>query len=130
MPDKAFPQTHDGMIDALEFVEAAMAGDDAELIDRAMLVAGEVLANAVEHGGSDPARRIRVSVERVDRQLDLIVEEPRRVVDVETVETSDLPEDLLATSGRGLFLIRTLADDVEPAGESRIRYVFRPRSDS
>ena len=128
MPEKAFPQTHAGMVEALEFVEAEVSGLEAELVDRVVLVAGEAFANAVEHGGEHPNLAIRVDVHRDVRQLELTILEPVAGVGVEQLVLSDLPADPLALSGRGLFLIRALTDDVQAIGDRGLRYTFRPRS--
>lgn len=127
MPEKAFPQTHAGMVKAVEFVEASVGGLGADVRDRAILVAGEVLANAVEHGGENPQLQIRVEVIATDRQLELVVHESGAGVDMERLIHSDLPGDPLALSGRGLYLIRTLADRIEPIEEQGYRFTFRPR---
>lgn len=127
MPEKAFPQTHAGMIDALEFIERAVVGCAEDLMDRAILVAGEVLANAVEHRGDDATLRVHVGVNRTEHQLVLTIREPVRSVAEESIGAATLPDDPLATSGRGLFLIRTLADEVQPTGDAGYRYLFRHR---
>ena len=128
MPEMAFPQTYAGMVDALNYVERAAAVGDPEIRDRLVLVAGEVLANAVEHGGEHPDLDIVVQVDGDDHQLDLIIREPQGSVETTSLDQSALPDDLLAESGRGLFLIRTLSDAIAAESQSGgLRYSFRRR---
>ena len=128
MPEKAFPQTRAGMLDALAFVENACAGGDSERLDRAVLVVGEVLANAVEHGGAPPGGRIRIAIESTVRQLEVTIEEPSGAGSrIGELQEAQLPSDLLATSGRGRYLIHTLSDSVEAVGPAATRYSFCSR---
>lgn len=130
MPEKEFPQTHAGMVEALGYVENVVAEWDDEMRDRVVLVAGEALSNAIEHGYESPEQTLRVEVLQAEHELELVIQEATPGVHQDQVEASMLPEDPLATSGRGLFLIRTLADVVEPHGDHGYRYTFRSRSRS
>lgn len=115
------------MLDALAWIEGVLSGSDSDRVDRALLVAGEVLANAVEHRGENDALEMHISIRTTDRQLDMSIVEPSREVTLERLEAATLPEEALATSGRGLFLIRTLADEIATVGDSGTTYSFFER---
>ena len=122
------------MLDALAFVEGQILGDEGrgravprEVADRVVLVAGEVLSNAVEHGGEDAARHVTVAVEHRGPSVDLVVGEPQPGVPLSQIEGGELPLDPLSIGGRGLFLIQSLTDRIEQLESGRLRYQFAPR---
>ncbi len=93
-----------------------LSGLPRALADRVLIVAGEIAANAVEHGAGDVTLAWTVSAESV--RLDVLGPGP----DVRQIRAAILPPDD-AVRGRGLFLIQALATSVEPvAGGLRIRF--------
>ena len=133
MPSKDFPQTHSGMSDALTFVESEvrrLGAVEDQVVDRVVLVAGEVLANAVEHGGSDSHQLVRVDVTGSAASVELAIWEGPDAVSPHRFEEAHLPRDVLATEGRGLFLIRSLSDAIESEDTRGLRFTFSPRSPS
>ncbi|HEX9950879.1 MAG TPA: ATP-binding protein [Rubricoccaceae bacterium] len=103
------------LAEGLSALERDLAGVPAALADRVLIVAGEVAANAAEHGHG--TLRVRWTVTQDAVTLDLIGPGP----DARTVRAATLPEDV-ATRGRGLYLIRTLATSVEDVpGGLRVR---------
>ena len=130
MPSKDFPQTHSGMSDALTFVESEvrqLAGVDERMLDRVVLVAGEVLANAVEHGGTAPQQAVRIEVSGSASAIELAIREGSESVRLDRFEDARLPSNTLATEGRGLFLIRSLSDHIDANGPRGLRFRFEPR---
>ena len=130
MPSKDFPQTRSGMVDALTFVELEtrrLRNIQEDVVDRVVLVVGEVLANAIEHGGSDPRRLMGVEVGGSGAAVELEIREASDAVQPAWFDEACLPHDVLATGGRGLFLVRSLADGIEAGGARGLRFTFSPR---
>ncbi|HEX8210268.1 MAG TPA: ATP-binding protein [Longimicrobium sp.] len=74
----------------------------------------EALANAMIYGnGRDPAKRVRVEVELDPERVNVRVVDQGNGFDPADVPDPTLPEHLEATGGRGLFLIRSLMDEVD-----------------
>ncbi|HEX8671958.1 MAG TPA: ATP-binding protein [Longimicrobium sp.] len=74
----------------------------------------EALANAMIYGnGSDPSKRVRVEVELDPERISVRIVDQGNGFDPADVPDPTLPERLEATGGRGLFLIRSLMDEVD-----------------
>lgn len=73
----------------------------------------EALANAMIYGNAlDPAKAVEVHVTVTEPQLRVEVVDEGNGFDATHFDDVCLPDDLEATGGRGLFLIRQLVDDV------------------
>lgn len=73
----------------------------------------EALSNAIIYGNEmDPAKVVVVEINATDHHVTIRVEDEGNGFDPSTVPEPSLPDDLEATSGRGLYLIRKLVDDV------------------
>jgi anti-sigma regulatory factor (Ser/Thr protein kinase) len=123
------PSVPGSVATAARFVEAAAAEAalPPALAERLLLAAGEAVSNAIEHGnGEDPARLVRLEWAALPDGGVLSVQDEGPGLTREQVLTAELPADPYQTGGRGLFLIRTLSDDVEVEG-ARLRLVFRLR---
>jgi anti-sigma regulatory factor (Ser/Thr protein kinase) len=86
--------------------------EDVEIID---LVVREALANAIVHGNHcDPKKTVRISV-AVNEDCDLLmsVRDSGSGFDPSGLPDPISAENLLASHGRGIFLIRQLMDEVE-----------------
>ncbi|MGC5010781.1 ATP-binding protein [Streptosporangium sp. DT93] len=96
------PATPASVRDARSMVrrELSVWGAD-ELLDDCLLVISELVTNAVEHGGSACALRIRGGGDLVHGELFDPGEGTPRVCD----------RDMDATGGRGLQIVDSLADD-------------------
>ncbi len=92
---------------------AAEAGLDEDARFGVTMAVREAAANAVFHGNaSDPAKRLRASFERTGDSLVFRVSDEGRGLDPETLPDPLAPENLLRSSGRGIFLIRSFMDEV------------------
>jgi serine/threonine-protein kinase RsbW len=112
---RTFPSTRDATAAASAFVlEAAKTMGASEAVQEAVLLAiGEAVANAVYHGnGLDPAKEIVVECERDGDELRLCVEDSGSGVPAHRLENAALPDDPLQTSGRGLFIIKSLTEGI------------------
>lgn len=86
----------------------------------------EALANAMLYGnGRDPEKYVRVEVSLDSIRIALRVIDEGAGFDPDRVPDPTLPENLHRSSGRGLFLIRQLMDEVEFSGSGNaIRLVL------
>ncbi len=76
------------------------------------LVLTEAVVNAIKHGcADDPMANIGVSWQAAEGEVRLTVEDPGTGPAEELVCAPSLPRDPLSEHGRGLFLIRSFADD-------------------
>ena len=94
----------------------------------------ESVINAIKHGNrNDSSKRVFVEFETRSQtevqELTIRVRDQGEGFDPETIADPLAPENLLKSSGRGIFLIRNFMDDVElrraPEGGMEIRMLKR-----
>src|SRR5207302_9385617 len=87
-------------------------GED-EVLQISMAVR-EATVNAVLHGNAyDPEKKIELEFERTEDDLVITIRDQGKGLDPVNIPDPLLPENLLKTSGRGIFLIRSFMDDVQ-----------------
>jgi serine/threonine-protein kinase RsbW len=87
-------------------------GED-EVMQIAMAVR-EAAVNAVLHGNAyDPEKKVELEFERTKDDLIITIRDQGKGMDMARVPDPLAPENLLKTSGRGIFLIRSFMDDVQ-----------------
>lgn len=81
----------------------------------------EALANAIRHGcKGDPTKRVQCCVTTDEAgEVLIVVRDPGPGFDVETVPDPLEPANILKSSGRGIFLINQLMDEVRFADHGR-----------
>lgn len=112
---RTFPSTPDATADASAFVmEVAESLGVGESVQEALLlVVGEAVANAAHHGNRlDPSKEVVVECIRRDGELHVCVQDAGSGVPTERLEHASLPDDPLQTSGRGLFIMKSLAERI------------------
>ncbi len=73
----------------------------------------EAALNAVLHGNEyDPAKQINVTLENTGKSLIFTVTDQGKGLDPQTLPDPLAPENLLRSTGRGIFLIRSFMDEV------------------
>src|SRR6478672_8387563 len=88
--------------------EAGFADEDVMQIAMAVR---EAAVNAVLHGNAyDPDKKVRLEFERTGHDLVITIRDQGRGLDLAKVPDPLAPENLLKTSGRGIFLIRSFMD--------------------
>jgi serine/threonine-protein kinase RsbW len=93
---------------------AAEAGFDDEEIMKISMAVREGAVNAVLHGNAyDPNKKVTLAFERNDHDLVIVVRDQGKGLDVSRIPDPLAPDNLLKTSGRGIFLIRSFMDVVE-----------------
>lgn len=81
----------------------------------------EALVNAVKHGNKfDPGLVVECLVEVSDNRLTIQVRDQGEGFDDKTVPSPVHPENLTKTSGRGVYLIKKLMDEVEFFDRGRV----------
>lgn len=87
--------------------------DDDELVYRAVLLVSEAATNAMKHGNRfDPNKRVRLEVVAEGAGVRIRVCDEGEGFDPGTIDDPLAQDHLLNTGGRGLFLIREMADEV------------------
>ncbi|MDD2982064.1 MAG: ATP-binding protein [Crocinitomicaceae bacterium] len=78
-----------------------------------LIAVTEAVNNAVIHGNSfNTDSSVRVDVIQLDKQLCFCVSDEGKGFDYDNLPDPTAPENIEKESGRGIFLIRNLADDV------------------
>jgi serine/threonine-protein kinase RsbW len=93
---------------------AAEAGLEEDEVFHVTMAVREATVNAVLHGNEyDPGRKIEGSLENTGADLIFVVaDQGRHEFDPDHLPDPLAPENLLRNSGRGIFLIRSLMDEV------------------
>jgi serine/threonine-protein kinase RsbW len=87
--------------------------DEDEVMQIAMAVR-EAAVNAVLHGNAyDPGKKVTLDFERTGRDLVITIRDQGAGLDPSKIPDPLAPENLLKTSGRGIFLIRSFMDEVQ-----------------
>jgi serine/threonine-protein kinase RsbW len=93
---------------------AAEAGFDDDEIMQISMAVREAAVNAVLHGNAyDPGKKVGLEFERTVDELIIIIRDQGKGLDLAKIPDPLAPENLLKTSGRGIFLIRSFMDEVE-----------------
>lgn len=93
---------------------ATEAGFDDEEVMKIAMAVREAAVNAVLHGNAyDPDKKVMVDFERTAHHLVITIRDQGKGLDLNKVPDPLAPENLLKTSGRGIFLIRSFMDEVE-----------------
>ena len=130
-----------GAFEMLDFVQvvsdhvARSVGLDEDAMHWVSVAIRESVINAIKHGNkSDASKHVFVEFETATAipELSIRVRDQGEGFDPETVANPLEPENLLKSSGRGIFLIRNFMDDVQlrraPEGGMEIRMRKRVQS--
>jgi len=125
------------MVDFVQIVSDHMGrsvGLDEDSLHWVGVAIRESVINAIKHGNRhDAAKHVFVEFEatvaEMPQELSIRVRDQGEGFDPEEVANPLAPENLLKSSGRGIFLIRNFMDDVQlqraPEGGMEIRMVKR-----
>jgi serine/threonine-protein kinase RsbW len=93
---------------------AADNGFDEDEIMQISMAVREAAVNAVLHGNAyDPNKKVKLDFERTTRDLVITIRDQGPGLDPAKIPDPLAPENLLKTSGRGIFLIRSFMDEVQ-----------------
>ena len=109
----------DSLLESVETVEqtaeryALEAGFDEDTASQIAMVTREAAVNAVMHGNKyHPAKHITAGFQLTQEALTIEIADEGDGLDPDTCPDPLAPENLLRTSGRGIFLMRALMDEV------------------
>src|SRR5947209_12312663 len=93
---------------------AAENGFDEDEIMQISMAVREAAVNAVLHGNAyDPDKKVKLEFERTTGDLVITIRDQGAGLDMGKIPDPLAPENLLKTSGRGIFLIRSFMNSVE-----------------
>ena len=97
---------------ATQFAEQ-LGFSEEEVLQISMAVR-EAAVNAGLHGNAyDPAKKVTLELERTSSGMMITIRDQGKGLDPALVPDPLAPENLLKTSGRGIFLMRSFMDEVE-----------------
>ena len=111
---------------ATDFAQSCGVGEEVVFgIDMAVR---EAVTNAVVHGNKeDEAKQVEVIFNCLPHSLEIEIKDQGDSFDPKEVPDPTDPANILKTSGRGIFLMRTFMDEVEwsprPEGGTMVRLV-------
>ena len=93
---------------------AGRAGFDEEDLLRIGMAVREAMVNAIAHGNRYNAnKKVRLSLSHNPERFVIVIADEGEGFDFEGLPDPLAPENLMRTSGRGIFLIRSFMDDVQ-----------------
>jgi serine/threonine-protein kinase RsbW len=93
---------------------AGRAGFDEDDLMRIGMAVREAMVNAVAHGNRYNAnKKVRFSLSHSTKRFTIVIADEGEGFDFDCLPDPLAPENLLRTSGRGIFLIRSFMDDVQ-----------------
>ena len=120
MAEQTVSYTLDSTLETIDNAEQAAGkiateagfGDD-EVMQISMAVR-EAAINAVLHGNAyDPGKKVSLNFEKTPKDLVITIRDQGKGLDLSKIPDPLAPENLLKTSGRGIFLIRSFMDEVQ-----------------
>jgi serine/threonine-protein kinase RsbW len=119
MTDDRVSYTLDSTLETVDSAEqaasriAAEAGFDDEEVMRIAMAVREAAVNAVLHGNAyDPGKKVSLAFEKTGHDLVITIRDEGKGMDLNKIPDPLAPDNLLKTSGRGIFLIRSFMDEV------------------
>ena len=101
---------------------------DDDMRDKLMLLVSELATNGMEHGNNyDEHKNVRIAIRLKTEQIEVEVEDEGDGFSPVDVPDPLAEENLLGTSGRGIFLIEALSDEVKYENGGRLIRVFLNR---
>jgi serine/threonine-protein kinase RsbW len=123
------------MVDLVQVLSdrfGTMAGFDEDVVHWIGVAVRESVINAIKHGNKEDAAKpvtIEFGFTPIDRPTELVVSVTDRGEGFEPEEVADplAPENMLKSSGRGIFFMRNFMDEVRlqraPEGGMEVRMV-------
>jgi serine/threonine-protein kinase RsbW len=114
----------DGAVAATYFIQSCGVGEEVAFgIDVAVR---EAITNAMVHGNKeDEAKTVELTLNCLGRELEIEVRDQGEGFDPTSIPDPTDPANILKTSGRGIFLMRTFMDEVQwsmrPEGGTTVR---------
>src|SRR3954467_7741710 len=120
MNDHRVSYTLDSTLETVDNAEqtatriAGEAGFDEDEVMRIAMAVREAAVNAVLHGNAyDPGKKVTLDFEKTGKDLVITIRDQGKGLDPDNIQDPLAPENLMKTSGRGIFLIRSFMDEVQ-----------------
>ncbi len=111
---------HLNQIESLIDRSCAEAGVDEDNYGNVLIAVTEAFNNAVVHGnGNDASKKVHVKVGHTENELCFTLQDEGTGFDFDNVADPTAPENIEKENGRGIYLMRHLADGVEFENEGR-----------
>lgn len=123
------PSSREYLVKADAFLEEKLKEhglDDSDIADLA-ISATELINNAIVHGNKlDPDKVVRIKLEFLDDSLNISITDQGDGFSPNEIPNPIEDENLLKEAGRGIFIVRSLVDDlqIESAPEGGTRMVI------
>src|ERR1700688_576113 len=118
--EQSVSYTFDSTLDTVDHAEekatriATELGFGEDEVKQISMAVREGAVNAVLHGNAyAPDKKVVLSFERTAEDLVITIRDQGKGIDLGGIPTPLAPENLLKTSGRGIFLMRSFMDVVE-----------------
>jgi serine/threonine-protein kinase RsbW len=86
-------------------------GVDSEMYGNILISLTEAVNNAIIHGnGNDESKNVTVRLKKTDKYLNFLVSDEGKGFNYNDLPDPTAPENILKLGGRGVFLMRQLAD--------------------
>ncbi|MBN2415598.1 ATP-binding protein [bacterium] len=93
---------------------AGASGLAADAVDNLAIVLTEAVGNAIVHGnGSDPHKRVTIEAALLPDKLVITVTDQGKGFNPDELDDPLDPANLMKESGRGIFIMETLTDEIE-----------------
>lgn len=94
---------------------------DDDIYGNIMIAVTESVNNAIKHGNSgETGKNVFLSLNLYDNMVEFVVEDQGQGFDYQNLPDPTAPENLGKPGGRGIFLMKNLADEVKFKEEGRI----------
>ena len=94
---------------------------DDDIYGNIMIAVTESVNNAIRHGNSgETGKNVFLSLNLYDNMVEFVVEDQGQGFDYQNLPDPTAPENLGKPGGRGIFLMKNLADEVKFKEEGRI----------
>lgn len=114
--DMSFPSTLEccSEVEAAAEALAHRAGFDEDTASNIAMVTREAIINAVKHGNHfAPEKQVKATLQRFPGAVRLCIADQGESFNPDALPDPLDPNNLLRTSGRGVFLMRALMDEVD-----------------
>ncbi len=92
-----------------------------EVYGNILVATMEATNNAIVHGNhSDPAKKVKVYIEKIERDLLIRVVDQGQGFDYTSVPDPTSPEHIEKINGRGIFLMKRLSDSIKFEEKGRV----------
>ncbi|MGI9545270.1 MAG: ATP-binding protein [Cyclobacteriaceae bacterium] len=94
---------------------------DDDIYGNIMIAVTESVNNAIRHGNSgETTKNVFLSLNLYDNMVEFVVEDQGQGFDYQNLPDPTAPENLGKPGGRGIFLMKNLADEVKFKEQGRI----------